>query len=180
MRLPGRVAEPRRGPVQRPAERAAHRPPRHRLLREERDAREAALARRGPAKLVVVGSRLVGVNGDGVSNRPASSDNDPYRLLGVAKDADESAIRKAYKKTSLKTHPDRGGRKSLFVAVNKAYAVLADEQTRRDYDTCADSVDFDKAMTLIKNSPRPLTLQLVRPVEKEPEEEEDDDDDAST
>ena len=129
---------------------------------------------------IVVGSRLVGVNGDGVSNRPASSDNDPYRLLGVAKDADESAIRKAYKKTSLKTHPDRGGRKSLFVAVNKAYAVLADEQTRRDYDTCADSVDFDKAMTLIKNSPRPLTLQLVRPVEKEPEEEEEDDDDAST
>ena len=35
-------------------------------------------------------------------------------------------------------------------------------------------------MTLIKNSPRPLTLQLVRPVEKEPEEEEEDDDDAST
>jgi len=130
---------------------------------------------------IVVGSRLVGVNGDGVSNRPASSDNDPYRLLGVAKDADESAIRKAYKKTSLKTHPDRGGRKSLFVAVNKAYAVLADEQTRRDYDTCADSVDFDKAMTLIKNSPRPLTLQLVRPVEKEPEdEEEEEEDDAST
>ena len=127
---------------------------------------------------IVVGSRLVGVNGDGVSNRPASSDSDPYRLLGVAKDADESAIRKAYKKTSLKTHPDRGGRKSLFVAVNKAYAVLADEQTRRDYDTCADSVDFDKAMTLIKNSPRPLTLQLVRPVEKEPED--DDEEEEST
>ncbi|KAH8062122.1 hypothetical protein JL720_13327 [Aureococcus anophagefferens] len=128
---------------------------------------------------IVVGSRLVGVNGDGVSNRPASSDNDPYRLLGVAKDADESAIRRAYKKTSLKTHPDRGGRKSLFVAVNKAYAVLADEQTRRDYDTCADSVDFDKAMTFIKNSPRPLTLQLVRPVEKEPEDEEEDEEEST-
>ena len=78
-------------------------------------------------------------------------------------------------RSTTKTHPDRGGRKSLFVAVNKAYAVLADEQTRRDYDTCADSVDFDKAMTLIKNSPRPLTLQLVRPVtvEKEPEDEEE-------
>ena len=49
---------------------------------------------------------------------------------------------------------------------DSAYAVLADEQTRRDYDPCADSVDFDKAMTLIKNSPRPLTLQLVRPVEE--------------
>ena len=35
-------------------------------------------------------------------------------------------------------------------------------------------------MTLIKNSPRPLTLQLVRPVEKEPEDDEEDDDDAST
>ncbi|KAH8071445.1 hypothetical protein JL721_4424 [Aureococcus anophagefferens] len=144
-----------------------------RRRRARRGRSSSASPGQSDAAGIVVGSRLVGVNGDGVSNRPASSDNDPYRLLGVAKDADESAIRKAYKKTSLKTHPDRGGRKSLFVAVNKACAVLADEQTRRDYDTCADSVDFDKAMTLIKNSPRPLTLQLVRPVEKEPEDEED-------
>lgn len=32
-----------------------------------------------------------------------------YQTLGVAKDADESEIRKAYKKLALKNHPDKGG-----------------------------------------------------------------------
>lgn len=32
-----------------------------------------------------------------------------YTTLGVAKDADENEIRKAYKKLALKNHPDKGG-----------------------------------------------------------------------
>jgi DnaJ homolog subfamily A member 2 len=32
-----------------------------------------------------------------------------YAALGVAKDADESEIKKAYKKMALKHHPDKGG-----------------------------------------------------------------------
>lgn len=32
-----------------------------------------------------------------------------YKALGVEKDADENAIKKAYKKLALKHHPDRGG-----------------------------------------------------------------------
>jgi DnaJ family protein A protein 2 len=32
-----------------------------------------------------------------------------YETLGVAKDAEESEIRKAYKKLALKNHPDKGG-----------------------------------------------------------------------
>ena len=75
------------------------------------------------------------------------------------------------------TIPDRGGRKSIFDATFKAYSVLSDEQLRRDYDTCADSADFEKAMGLVRDSPRPMTLQLVRPVAGEEASSSDDDSD---
>ena len=117
---------------------------------------------------VAVGSRLVGVNGVSVLNGRRTNDADYYDVLGVGPDADRAAIRRAYKRTSLKTHPDKaGGHKALFVEVTRAYAVLSDKQLRRDYDLCcsgADAPDFQKALALIKASKRPLTLHLVRPV----------------
>ncbi|KAH8064029.1 hypothetical protein JL721_8428 [Aureococcus anophagefferens] len=73
-------------------------------------------------------------------------------------------LRRAYKKTSLKAHPDRGGRTSIFQKVKKAHDVLSDEQARRDYDAQADSVDFEKALHLLKNAARPLAISLIRPV----------------
>ena len=32
---------------------------------------------------------------------------DPYTVLGVSSDADEKAVKKAYKKLAMKHHPDR-------------------------------------------------------------------------
>ena len=125
---------------------------------------------------VLEGSRLVGVNGEAVANGPSGPYGDFYGLLGVDHGADEAAIRKAYKRTALKTHPDRGGRKSVFDATFKAYSVLSDEQLRRDYDTGADSADFEKAMGMVRESPRPMTLQLVRQIVEEGESESEDSD----
>jgi curved DNA-binding protein CbpA len=37
-----------------------------------------------------------------------------YDVLDVRKDADDAAIKKAYKKAALTSHPDKGGSDELF------------------------------------------------------------------
>ena len=59
---------------------------------------------------------------------------DHYAALGVQSTADASDIRKAYKKRALQTHPDKGGDEEEFKRVGAAYAVLSDQDKRRDYD----------------------------------------------
>jgi DnaJ homolog subfamily A member 2 len=49
-----------------------------------------------------------GGGGRGGSGKEADTSK-LYETLGVAKDADENEIRKAYKKLALKNHPDKGG-----------------------------------------------------------------------
>lgn len=66
---------------------------------------------------------------------------DPYLALGVAKDADISAIRTAHRKLVLKLHPDRikdeaeklRG-KDEFQKVQQAYELLSDADRRSRYD----------------------------------------------
>ncbi|WP_392399256.1 molecular chaperone DnaJ [Actinotignum urinale] len=61
---------------------------------------------------------------------------DYYETLGVAKDASQQEIRKAYLKLSRKLHPDHAGPEAeeQYKAVNEAYTVLSNEETRRKYD----------------------------------------------
>ncbi len=66
------------------------------------------------------------------------SQRDYYEVLGVPKDADEAAIKKAYRQLALKYHPDRNqgdeaaGEK--FKEASEAYAVLSDGDKRARYD----------------------------------------------
>lgn len=63
---------------------------------------------------------------------------DYYEILGVSRDADQGAIKKAYRKLALKYHPDRnpGDQKAeeRFKEAAEAYEVLSDEQKRARYD----------------------------------------------
>lgn len=68
---------------------------------------------------------------------------DYYSILGVTKDASQSDIKKAYRKLSVKYHPDKHTNDSdadkktaeeKFVAANEAYSVLSDEKLRKTYD----------------------------------------------
>jgi len=63
--------------------------------------------------------------------------NDYYALLGVARNASLDEIRRAYRESALRLHPDRNvrpGDTELFLDVNKAYEVLADPERRSAYD----------------------------------------------
>lgn len=66
------------------------------------------------------------------------SERDLYQVLGVPRDADAAAIKKAYRKLAMKYHPDRnqGDTKAeeKFKEVQSAYDVLSDEKKRSLYD----------------------------------------------
>ncbi len=63
---------------------------------------------------------------------------DFYELLGVPREANADAIKKAFRKLAMKCHPDRNpGDKAAeqkFKDINEAYDVLKDEQKRAAYD----------------------------------------------
>jgi curved DNA-binding protein len=63
---------------------------------------------------------------------------DYYEVLGVAKDADEKAIKAAFRKLARKYHPDVCSNKAegeeKFKEINEAYEVLADKEKRAKYD----------------------------------------------
>lgn len=61
-----------------------------------------------------------------------------YALLGITKDADEAAIRKAYRKRALELHPDKNPdnpkAEELFMAIKIASDILLDKQQRSELD----------------------------------------------
>jgi len=62
---------------------------------------------------------------------------DYYQILGLEKDCSVEDVRKAYRKLSLKVHPDKNkapGAEDAFKAVSKAFQCLSDAESRKRYD----------------------------------------------
>lgn len=67
----------------------------------------------------------------------ATTTQDFYDVLGVARDADAEAIRRAYRTLARRYHPDvnkQHGAEERFKAISEAYEVLSDPDKRARYD----------------------------------------------
>ena len=65
-------------------------------------------------------------------------EKDFYAVLGVPKDADAAAVKKAYRRLARSLHPDHNpgdaAAEAKFKEVGEAYAVLSDAEQRKQYD----------------------------------------------
>jgi molecular chaperone DnaJ len=74
---------------------------------------------------------------------------DYYEVLGVSKEASKDEIKDAYRKLAMQYHPDRNkaaDAEDKFKEISEAYAVLSDDQKRRQYDTLGHA-GFDQRYT---------------------------------
>lgn len=68
--------------------------------------------------------------------------DNPYDVLGVARDASQEEIKRAYRKLALEYHPDRNpgdaAAEERFKTISEAYATLRDADARARYDRYGD------------------------------------------
>src|SRR5688572_3181217 len=64
--------------------------------------------------------------------------SDYYEVLGLKRSASQDEIKKAYRKSALKYHPDRNPgdaqAEKKFKEISEAYEILSDEKKRQIYD----------------------------------------------
>jgi molecular chaperone DnaJ len=66
-----------------------------------------------------------------------TTQQDPYSVLGVSRDASPEEVKSAFRKLAMEYHPDRNredGAEARFKEVNAAYEVLSDPEKRARFD----------------------------------------------
>lgn len=66
---------------------------------------------------------------------------DLYETLGVARDADRGAVRRAFRDKARRAHPDAGGSVEAFGALVRARDILSDPGRRERYDRIGEADD---------------------------------------
>lgn len=65
--------------------------------------------------------------------------SDPYKVLGVAKNASEGEIKKAYRKLARQWHPDQNAgnaeAEEKFKEIQEAYDIVGDPKKRKEFDS---------------------------------------------
>lgn len=94
---------------------------------------------------------------------------DPYKTLGVSKDAQLPEIRSAHRKLVLKCHPDKvqdatlkAQKQDEFQKVQQAYELLSDEKERQRYDDQVRVAELRKQMQAKANSSSPRTTTTYK------------------
>ncbi len=78
-----------------------------------------------------------------------ASKKDYYETLGVSKNTSKAKIKDAYRKLAMQYHPDRNkspDAEEKFKEISEAYAVLSDDEKRRQYDILGHA-GFDQRYT---------------------------------
>ena len=98
-----------------------------------------------------------------------SSIPDPYKILGVSKDAQIPEIRSAHRKLVLKCHPDKVQDPELkalkqdeFQKVQQAYEILSNEKERQRYDDQVRLAELRKQTQSKANSSSPRTTPVYK------------------
>uniref|UniRef100_A0A1D1XTJ7 Chaperone protein dnaJ 49 n=2 Tax=Anthurium amnicola TaxID=1678845 RepID=A0A1D1XTJ7_9ARAE len=84
--------------------------------------------------------------------RQIKKQKDYYQILGLERNCTVEDVRKAYRKLSLKVHPDKNkapGAEDAFKAVSKAFQCLGNEESRKLYD-----ISETEEPTYSRNAPR--------------------------
>mmetsp|Transcript_6216 Transcript_6216/g.9800 ORF Transcript_6216/g.9800 Transcript_6216/m.9800 type:complete len:180 (-) Transcript_6216:3164-3703(-) len=77
--------------------------------------------------------------------------DDPYRRLGVGRHANVKEVKAAYHRLVKIHHPDKGGRREMFVLIQEAYKLLSDPGRKQQFDR-GDTRAADEDNTIYQTS----------------------------
>jgi tetratricopeptide (TPR) repeat protein len=123
---------------------------------EPRTEAPGPLARSEAKTAATANSQLEALRNEILALHAGLGERDHYQLLGIGRNADAAAVRRAYVSAAKRFHPDALARLGLldlrevaevvFARIATAHETLADPQARNDYDRADDGVhDLDAA-----------------------------------